>query len=101
MSVQRYTFGYVDLEASDERELQMIPARFGEAVKYADYEALERRLVEADRLLRLYRHPKNLSDTHIGCYEGPGDARGELGCGWDDARCKTCKATDAHLGGER
>jgi hypothetical protein len=36
--IQRYTFGYVDLnDESGNQELQMIPAQFGEAVKFHDY----------------------------------------------------------------
>lgn len=47
--IQRYTFGYVDLVAEEgEQELQMIPCKFGEAVKIADHLAAMSR-VEAER----------------------------------------------------
>src|ERR1700691_1204165 len=48
--VKRCTFGYVNLndpDMGDAQELQLIPAQFGEVVKYADYAALEARLKAA------------------------------------------------------
>lgn len=59
---------------------------------------LKQENVRLKGLLREYRHPKNLRDVHIACYNGPSDARGELGCGWDDNRCDLCKRTDKELG---
>lgn len=46
--IARYTFGYVDIEVEEGngQELQMIPTKFGEAVKYVDYLAA---LAEKDK----------------------------------------------------
>ena len=49
--VQRYTFGYVRAEDGEEPELRLIPATFGEAVKHADYVALEALAVQAAKAL--------------------------------------------------
>jgi hypothetical protein len=55
--IKRYTFGYVDLSAEDNgaHELQMIPAKFGEAVKYADHQRIVGELEAALRKIADHR----------------------------------------------
>ena len=69
MTVQRYTFGYVEVEQYGETdiELQMIPAKYGEAVKHADYERLER-IAEGlrDALKYLADKAATVTHAHIG-----------------------------------
>ncbi len=97
--IQRYTFGYVDVEDNGEQsqELQLIPARFGEAVKHADHlrevgeERIKSRLLghedrdaEVERLRGLLREWRAEAKVAHDC-DGPE---------W----CDLCKRTDAELG---